>query len=311
MMTIRSIFRYAAIIMIANTAAAQSTQTNQFLEELKATGGRGLGAGYAGVAGDKDHASFLINPALISQNQQYDLGAAYLLANRGPNLWQASIIDSFTSQFAVGLKYQEPLKDTENLYPYFPINKRYQLALASNFGQSSLGITVQRAESTLLENGVLTDINVTSVGFGLLHEVNDKVKIGASAMNLENQDYNQVSPKVFRLGASYDFHEKVGVLIDYASETWSTVTTPVTPAENKSSDSIILSSHYLATNNIKLTVALGKTVSGEDSSILAGGIHFNGEKYEVGYQAAKMLQGSEKITNMFHVNMTLKSRKQD
>ena len=287
--------------------AADIGDSTYFEDELETTAGSGVAYLGAGVAADKNHSSLMVNPALLAVDRDYDLGGTYFFPRVGPKYWQGTIIDSYTSKFAIGLAYQTPTKEKDD-FPAFPINKRYQLGFASKLNHFNLGLTVQRAESTLLEDNELKDIAVTSLGIGLYGKIQDNLSWGFSWMNMENSDYNQVSPTTLRLGLAFDINEKSLVFMDYLDIKKKTVAQEDDPSKKIESGMLVLGGRIFIMDYLSLKASYGFSVSGDSRQSMGGGLGVHGDRFDITYSVAKPDQKDTKLTSTLSLNMQLRTK---
>ncbi len=168
--------------------------------------GKGLALGNGGVATVSDLSALQVNPANIAVKQDYEMSASYLWASYGRDVWRAGVKDSKSSQIAGAIVYTgffedyEPITDSSQKGDS-AVESRISAAFASKLGKLNVGIGgdyVQAFKNNTaeIEKGVTFNV-------GLQMNIGKSIALGASAINLANKRFQNVSPQAYRAGISW------------------------------------------------------------------------------------------------------------
>lgn len=171
--------------------------------ETDTTGGYSLGIG-GGVAVSGSAHSVKINPALMSYFREYSMDFGYAWPEFGREFYTISVIDSMTSDVAVGAQYtgfkdkfkaDSPYADRDTV-----ANQRIALGFAKGFQGFSLGFAGQYVRK--FDRRQEQELSRLMMTFGGSMNLSNALRIGISAENFGNKDFVDTNPLKYRLGAS-------------------------------------------------------------------------------------------------------------
>lgn len=197
MTTIRSLLlSFTAVVSLASPAAGQTI-------EADTTGGYSLGIG-GGVAVSGSAHSVKINPALMSYYREYSMDFGYAWPEFGREFYTISVIDSMTSDVAVGAQYtgfKEKFKvDAPDADRDTVANQRIALGFAKGFRGFSLGFAGQYVRK--FDRRKEQELSRLMLTFGGSATISPTLRIGAAAENFGNKEFEDTNPQKYRLGAS-------------------------------------------------------------------------------------------------------------
>ena len=203
-------------LLIASMAAFSETPQETYM-----SGGSGVGFGNGGVASDELDLSLMeVNPALLAKKRAYIFSGALTSPDRGRSFYDVGVLDSHTSDLAIGIKgrdFASEQKEGEEPTLFSPVKRRFAASFARKLSSFYAGLTLNYAQSEIIENKKRFEVEVYSLGVGLYGEFENGFSFGVSWQNLQNRGYDQVSPYTFRAGVSYTPIEPLLISLDYVS----------------------------------------------------------------------------------------------
>jgi len=173
------------------------------LNEAQATPGIGLGLGHLNTTyGDGEISGIKTNPALLASEGGYQVEANYQWPTQGRELYQVGVVDSKTSKTTTALLYSGHFSKTKNQPSDIPVKHRVHVGFAQKTGKFRLGIGGQYSAGDKLST---RDIKGIRFNTGLVADISEKFKLGASAENLGSKKLAAIAPTTFRTGLSYGF----------------------------------------------------------------------------------------------------------
>jgi hypothetical protein len=185
-------------------------------DEIESLGGHSLGFGNEAMAALTDLSSIRANPAMMSLEKQYQIGAGYHWPSLGRDFYQIGVVDSKTAQVAMGVLYtsaQKPyipfssdMKEKDDrVHAYFdsPIKKRFAFGAAYSLETVALGAGGQYIEFYDLKDQTKKKQQGTTLALGLAGLLTPTLRFGLSGENLSGRDMEDVAPKTYRAGLAY------------------------------------------------------------------------------------------------------------
>lgn len=189
-------FAIAIALTIAQAAHGQAL-------EADTTGGYSLGIG-GGVAVSGSAHSVTVNPALMSYFREYAMDFGYAWPEFGREFYTISVIDSMTSDVAVGAAYtgfKEKFKtDAPDADRDTVANQRIALGFAKGFAGFSLGFAGQYVRK--FDRRREQELARLMMTFGGSANLSRNLRVGVSAENFGNKDFVDTNPQRYRLGLS-------------------------------------------------------------------------------------------------------------
>jgi hypothetical protein len=215
--TIFGVFIAATVAALATCSGSAFAQSNldfhNVLTESQATPGFGLGLGHMNTThGDGEISGIKTNPALLMGKKNYQVEANYQWPTEGRELYQIGVVDSRTSKTTAGLLYSGHFDKTKNLRTDIPAKHRIHVGFAQRTGKFRLGIAGQYSAG---DKNATNEIKGVRFNGGLIADVSDKLKIGASGENLGSKKLATIAPTTFRGGVSYAFSKGFEVQGNY------------------------------------------------------------------------------------------------
>lgn len=175
--------------------------------EADTTGGYSLGIG-GGVAVSGSAHSVSVNPALMSYFREYAMDFGYAWPEFGREFYTISVIDSMTSDVAVGAQYtgfKEKFKaDAPNADRDSVANQRIALGFAKGFTGVGRGFSLGFAGQYVrkFDRRQEQELSRLMMTFGGSAAITPTIRLGASAENFGNKDFVDTNPQKYRLGLS-------------------------------------------------------------------------------------------------------------
>lgn len=207
----RILFGLVVCLAAGNSSLLADELVRTVPDEFESIGGNGLALGNAGVAAAQGSATVLANPALLPLETVYQIDLGYHWPTAGRKYMQGGVVDSKTARLAAGLSFtgfSEKAQDRAyGATDDGKVNKRLSLGLGGVARWIALGATAQYVEGLKRSNdpgrflGWEKSSHVT-FGAGLAGSVLPGLKLGASVMNLRNEEARDFAPRTIRAGGA-------------------------------------------------------------------------------------------------------------
>lgn len=218
-------FLFAAIIVSSPLHAADA-EIQQLPDEYESTSGMGGALNNGGYAANDPVSAIRANPALMTQQKQYLVAGGYHWPTEGREYYQASVVDSRTSNVAAGVTYTGynedyayPNADHEVSRFDSPIVRRGVLGLAQSFGQLSMGVGGTYVEAHEIQRPDPWGPDRRVKGFGLnaggAYNFGNGLSAGAAVENVSNKKIRDYAPKTLKGGLAYAVDQNIVAMIDY------------------------------------------------------------------------------------------------
>lgn len=279
--------KYLNLSIIGFLIACSGASDAQTLGEAYLNGGSSIGLNNGGAVGLYDLSNVDSNPALLARKREYIFSGNMTTVPHGEGFFDLGIIDSHTSEIAMGLKGRaksetKELTASESLTT--SVENRYSIAFAKKISKIYAGIGANYAKAMISEELKFYEVEVLSMNVGLAGQLSKSFSWGFSWQNLNNRGFHQLSPYTFRAGASYKLLPTLDVIFDYVS-----VKVPVEDQNDKTKNRAHfgpgLKWEVLKGLNVLAATAWG--VGAEKTSSLSGGISYKYNDLELSYFAMK------------------------
>lgn len=166
-------------------------------------GGYSLGIG-GGVAVTGSAHTIKINPALMSYYKEYSVDFDYAWPKTGREFYNVSVVDSITSDIAVGAQYtnfKDKFKSNkEGSDLDSTANQRFVLSFSKGFSLFGLGFSGQYTRKYDLDRS--NETARMTFGVGTTLNLGKMFRLGLSAENIGNKDFVDTNPLKYRVGVS-------------------------------------------------------------------------------------------------------------
>lgn len=166
-------------------------------------GGYSMGLG-GGVAVTGSSHVIRVNPSLMSYFREYAVDLDYVWPEYSRSFYSLSVIDSITSDVAVGAQYQAAKTKYQELKNPSGedrgINQRFTLGFSKVLSGISLGISGQY--TSRYKRSEEQEVGRVTLGAGAALSLGSNFRLGLSVENLGNSKFEDTNPTKFRFGVS-------------------------------------------------------------------------------------------------------------
>lgn len=291
-------------------AAPAWGQAHQALE-ADTTGGYSLGIG-GGVAVSGSAHAVTVNPALMSYFREYSMDFGYAWPEFGREFYTISVIDSTTSDVAVGAQYTgfkekfkpgSPDADRDTV-----ANQRIALGFAKGFQGFNLGFAGQYVRK--FDRRKEQELARLMMTFGGAMTFGRNLRVGLSAENFGNKDFEDTNPIKYRLGASaLLLSNNLSLQLEGLMKERPRVVEPEVKKDSDYESWLTGSAIIRVRNVIRIMSFYSQGLDGErEQSRYGGGIGIGHKLYSINYMIARRSEDSraEQISGVnFRLNMSM------
>ena len=174
-------------------------------EELESIGGIGQGYGNAGAAIPTNGSGAVrANPALMSLSRRYEISANYHFPSSSNDFYQVGVVDSVSSQVAVGIQLNGFMDEEVSTRFKNPLTRRIQGGASFLLGQLALGVSGQQLQWSYGPQKK----EAKTFGLGVATMTGPLV-IGISGENIKNSGAEDFAPRHLRGGVTWSYAELV------------------------------------------------------------------------------------------------------
>ena len=190
---------------VSGTAISSESKQLVMPEAMELSGhGEEIGPGSSSGAFDPG-AAILVNPALLGVKKTYEVTGSYHWPVIGREFYQASIVDSVTTEYGTGVFYQGSKEEFEPTVlgdHDSPVNRRLAIGVSHKQGPLLFGLTGQYLEGQKIENHRWDQVDGTNFGVGVVYMPNATYRIGVSRQNIGNDELSFLAPETTRFGVT-------------------------------------------------------------------------------------------------------------
>ncbi|MCX6109283.1 MAG: hypothetical protein NTZ90_06735 [Proteobacteria bacterium] len=217
--------------LLSSAAYGKADPVPHLPDEYETTSGHGIAMNNAGYAQNDGFTAVRANPALLSTQRDYTVSAGYHWPTAGRDYFQAGVVDAKTSPVAAGVSYTGYTDDFSypvdpasakatgaSLYDS-PVTRRASIAVASVFGQFSLGLGGTYVEahpapgSTQQQSGA-TRISGFCLNAGIAASMSPEWHFGAAIENASSRKIKDYDPRTFKIGTAYNASPMLTLFLD-------------------------------------------------------------------------------------------------
>jgi len=188
-------------------------------DEYETVGGHSLGMAECGSVATGGVSAVRLNPAMLSQEKTYSVGAGWNWPVSGREFYQAGVVDSKTGPVAAGVSYTSAMNDyivpgspeaiAEDPGIDSPIKRRVALGFSQSFKLLAIGVGGQFIQGRSVGGEKGQDIEPgretrgTTLSAGVAALINPQVRIGLSGENISNRKIADMAPQTIRAGLAW------------------------------------------------------------------------------------------------------------
>lgn len=214
-------FSMPAALLLTFSALPKQTfaadlSVTQIPDEYESNSAFSASMNNAGYAANDPHSAIRANPALLGSQKAYSIAAGYHWPVEGRDYFQASVVDTKTSNIAAGVSYtgfmdEFRYNDSENPdVSRFdsPLEKRGVIAVAHPVGGGMVGIGGTWVRSRPLyssdeRRAGRESVQGTGLNLGMAYPVTPQLMVGAASENISNPKIRNYVPKTHKAGLAY------------------------------------------------------------------------------------------------------------
>jgi hypothetical protein len=296
-------------------------------DDVESHGGHSLGFAQGGMAALDGQEGVRMNPAMLAYRKMYEVGAGYNWTTFGREFFQASIVDSISSNdFIAGVAYTgfiekfdaAKLDDRRDSL----VERRAHLALAKTLQRLAIGAGAQYVEA--YDPETFEKKKGTALQLGVSSLLTPQLRLAVAARNMGNASIADYAPRSYQIGAAYllakgdislnfDLKQRdrvSGETMDLDPEMSLTETAMQNFEEenNRYSDQeklAIASGSARIYDSLRLFGGYAKEVSKAQREIIAGGLATVSPKNSFSFAVSKPYADSEKTQQAFNLSFMM------
>ena len=279
-------------------------------DEYESTSGLGSAINNGGVGATDSFSAISVNPALITGQKTYITNGVYHWPTEGRDYYQAGVVDSKTSSVAAGVSYTGFLEDFKyqaddngkmtgaSAYDS-PLNRRISLALAQEFGTTSVGIGGTFVEGhpvhgSLEQKRGEKRITGTGLNIGVATLLTPGWSLGVSAQNVSTKKIKDYAPRTYRMGTTYQFSQFFTGYVDIRQrdrvaqfESPLDLDAPSSGRSMQTPERMLIASGTIQVQEyLKILASYGESLS-DDRRALAAGAALTNKNFSLSYSVAR------------------------
>ena len=300
-----------AILMLSAAAQGKNDVEPHLPDEYETTSGHGLAMNNAGYALNDGFTAVRANPALLSTQKDYTVSAGYHWPTAGRDYYQAGVVDAKTATVAAGVSYTgytddfaypvDPVssKPTGAAFYDSPVTRRANVAVASVFGQFSLGLGATYIEAHPAPGSALQQSGATRVtGFGLnagiATALSSEWHFGAAIENASSRKLKDYDPRMFKIGTAYSLSPMFTLFLDARQrdrvpeyEEQISLDSPSQSITLSQPERLIIGSAVaMLQDYLRLTISYGQSTT-DGRRLLSGGAALISKNFVLSYAASR------------------------